>query len=568
MILLLLWAVLAVSCLAYGLGLNNLLSRWRLVDSAEPARGSDLSLLGLVQLVMFVQLTSIFRPANYELALVWLAGAAFLLFGARKTVRPYLRRFLRQKKQMPVFGLMVLTVLLYSLLEPANVDSGMYHLPSIRWYERFRVIPGLGNLHGRLAFNPSFFVTSAAFGFTDWAGQTLFPLNGFVFLVVCWRLLSLIRSVKPYRFLALVMLMLLFFYLIRQVFSPTPDVWATLFGLTIFFAWLDLPSGFTIRHVLIFLLVCLCLTIKLATIPLGLCLLPIGWSVWQRLTLRHGIMLGVMGLLVVVPWLVRTTILSGYLVYPFPALDLFSFDWEIPNERVQFEKDFVGFWAKFRILEPYYNPELLKTPVWQWVPRWLQHQEYYALNKPIWYLAAFSPLVALGHWWQADRRKRFQPWLVPWLVALAGFLFWFLSAPEFRFGYSFIWMTAFLPWLPFIPPKTAYWNLVPWSHAILIGLLAVLLIYFGYHYVGQERFPLQTHWLLPQPLTYRSRGTEKAVFVQNRTQSGLLVLTPAHAPILQSCFDQEKPCSPYFYPDLELRGKTIADGFRSARRNE
>ncbi|RRB07050.1 LIC_10190 family membrane protein [Larkinella rosea] len=565
MILLILWAVLASGCFAYGLFFYKLLLRSRLISDAEPVRGSDLVLVGLCLLVLLVQLASLFFPANYYIAFFWLGGAVSMALAAPATTKSYIRRFTRQQKQIPLFWLMVAIVLLYSTLEPSNVDSGMYHLPSMRWYERFRVIPGLGNLHGRLAFNSSFLVTSAAFGFTDLAGQTLFPLNGFVFLVICWRLLGLVRSKNTVRFLALVVMMLLLFYHIRQVFSPTPDVWATLLPITIFTLWLEIKPEWSIRHLLLYMLVCLSITVKLATIPVALSLLPIGWSVRRQLSLRHFLWLAGFGLLMVGPWLVRTTILSGYLLYPFPALDLFSFDWKIPLERVRFEKDFVEFWAKFRIIEPYYDARLLKTPASKWIPDWWKHREYYVLNKPIWLLAVVSPVIAFSHSLQSSRRIRFRSLLFPYLVALSGFLFWFLTAPEFRFGYAFVWMTAFLPLLPFIPPKTTFWNLMPWSNAILVGMIVVLIGYFGINILWKDHFPLQKYAFLPKPLTYQIDGPPyRAYFNQHRTRSGLLVLTPIGSPLDQSCFEQEIPCSPYFYPDLELRGTQVADGFRSS----
>jgi hypothetical protein len=563
MILLVLWAVLASGCFTYGLFFYKILIRWRLINDSEPVKGSDLILVGLCLLVLLVQLASIFLPANQYLALGWLAGAILMAVGSPASVSAYLRRFRQQQKQIPLFWLFVMVVLLYSMLEPGNVDSGLYHLPSMRWYERFRVIPGLGNLHGRLAFNSSFLVTSAAFGFTDWAGQTLFPLNGFLYLVVCWRLLSQIRSATPFRFLAVVILSLLLFYQIRQVFSPTPDVWGALLPITIFLIWLEIRPVFSIRHVLLFMLVCVCITVKLATIPIALSLLPLAWAVRNQLAVRHFVWLGGLGLLIILPWMVRTTILSGYLLYPFPALDLFSFDWEIPVERVRFEKDFVEFWAKFRITEPYYDASLLKTPASEWIPAWWHYKDYYFLNKPTWLLAVVSPFLALSHFFNPARRIRFQPLLLPYGAALAGFLFWFLSAPEFRFGYAFVWMTAFLPILPFFPAKTNYWNIMPWTNALVVGLIGILMGYYGYVVLWKERFPLQTYALFPKPLTYRHYGTMAEMFTRDRTKSGLEVLVPINTPTIQSCYELETPCSPYFYPDLELRGKTVADGFRS-----
>jgi hypothetical protein len=564
MILLILWAVLASGCFAYGLFFYKVLIHWRLIDDSDPVKGSDLVLVGLCFLVLMVQLASIFLPSNYYLALGWLAGAALLAIRSPAAISAYIRRFTQQQKQIPLFWLFVVVVALYSTLEPVNPDSGFYHLPSIRWYERFRVIPGLGNLHGRLAFNSSFLVTSAAFGFTDLAGQTLFPLNGLLFLVVCWRLLGQIRSATPYRFLALAVLVLILYYLTRQVYSPTPDVFGTLLPITIFMIWLEIRPVFSIRHVLLFMLVCLSITVKLATIPIALSLLPIGWAVRQQLSVRHFLWLGGFGVLMIMPWLIRNVILSGYLLYPFPAIDLFSFDWEIPVERVLLEKDSIEIWAKFRLFAPETDSETLRKSTSEWIHSWWRLKPHYPLNKPTWLLAVFSPVIAITHFLQSSRRARFQPLVWPYLVGLAGFWFWFLSAPDYRFGYPFIWTTAFLPLLPFIPQKTSFWNLLPWSNAILVILVTILIAIYGFKNLWKERFPVQQYAILQKPLSFRHRGLEAVVFDRCRTRSGLEVLIPNHGPLFFACYEQELPCSPNFYPDLELRGATVADGFRSS----
>src|SRR5690606_38717446 len=112
----------------------------------------------------------------------------------------------------------------------------------------------------------------------------------------------------------------------------------------------------------------------------------------------------------------------------------------------------------------YFDQNLLKIPLSEWIPAWWKHKEHYFLNKPIWVLAVLSPILSLSHFLEPARRDRFKPLFLPYLIALGGFLFWFLSAPEFRFGYSFIWLTAFIPLMPFLPHSTNYWYLLPWSN--------------------------------------------------------------------------------------------------------
>lgn len=44
-------------------------------------------------------------------------------------------------------------VLSKAMTAPSHFDSGQYHFGAIRWIEQFPLVPGLGNLHSRLAYN-------------------------------------------------------------------------------------------------------------------------------------------------------------------------------------------------------------------------------------------------------------------------------------------------------------------------------------------------------------------------------------------------------------------------------
>lgn len=562
MILVLLWGVILAGCLSYGLLLYKLLTASRLIEESRAIRGSDLILAGLCLMVGLLQIASIFVPTNFFLAAIWLGGALLIAGWYSSEITVYFEKFWEKQKQVPTFWLLFLALVLYSTLSPDHFDSGIYHLPSIRWNERFPVIPGLGNLHGRLAFNSSFFVASAAWGFTNLAGQTLYPLNGAIFLVVCWRLLAWKKNRQPV--LSLALLMLVLYHLTRHVFSPTPDLPATLLPLTVLLMWLDRKPRFGFRLVVMVLLIALCVTIKLATIPLVLALIPIGWSLRSHLTVgRVALVVGI-GLLFGLPWVARNIILSGYLIYPFPGIDLFAFDWKIPIERTHHERDYVEFWAKFRIHEAYMNVEYLKKPFAEWVPMWWDRQGNF-FNRPIWVITVLSPVVMLSHLASPRRRADFSLLLFPYLVTLAGFLFWFLSAPDFRFGYAFIWLTALIPWLPFVPQPASGRKLDAWQNGLVGGASVILIGFFVVYHLILNHFPIQQYAFIPKPLSYRDRGSYESFFTLRHTRSGLEVLNPVGSPLEQNCYEEEgKPCAPFFYPDLELRGPKIENGFRSS----
>ena len=74
----------------------------------------------------------------------------------------------------------LITILFIALIAARKIteyDTGLYHAQSILWLKQFPVVPGLGNLHGRLAFNPMFFPISALFtiDLNSWGGILIYP---------------------------------------------------------------------------------------------------------------------------------------------------------------------------------------------------------------------------------------------------------------------------------------------------------------------------------------------------------------------------------------------------------
>lgn len=534
---------------------------------------TDAVLAGITVTVIISQLLSIFFPANFWL-IIGLALPAFWL-NWRLANQPVMTALsaLRRAGRQPLLWLLTGVVLLFAVRTATNPDSGIYHIPAIRWYEQFRVVPGLGNLHGRLAFNSAFFVLSAVFGFTSPLGQTLFSLNSFLFLLFGFFVIR--RLNQPERqpgsqLLAVLLLGLALYYLLYQVSSPTPDLWATLLPLFIVLRWLDEPvTRQPAQRVLTAALVWLCLVVKLGAVIMLLFLPFLLWP--YRRSIRWKQLTGLLALsgLFIVPWLVRNIILSGYLVYPFPALDLFAVDWKIPLAAVHYEEDYITFWARFHRSEPYLDFAMLKWPFSQWFPFWWHSQGqpetigYYGLNRLLFVAAALSPLVMLAMWlW---RRAYTSQVGVAYLVALAGGVFWFVKAPEFRFGYAYLWLMVLLPWLPLFAHLQ---NLLA-ARWLQIGL-ASLLFWFGAKLIYQEsragaepanRLMART-LLIPNWYGYRNQLAEGFPHKAFRTRSGLLVLVPTPIAAEQRCYDQRFPCSPYLFNDLEQRGPSLENGFR------
>ena len=509
---LLTWLLIYGITSVLGAGVIHLVQPRQLLVTAQ----TEVVLIGLVSVVAFLQAASIVLPADYWLTVALVLAAVCINWRLNNQPIHTAVNRLRQMSRRPINWLLGAVLLVYSTYRSTNIDSGMYHLPSIRWYERYPAIPGLGNLHGRLAFNSSFFVASAAFGFTDVVGQTLVALNGFMLLLFGLYVLRSIekKELTPHlKVLHVLLLGLVLYYLIRQVSSPTPDVWGTILPLFVFLLWLDdSPGPVTNRLLLLMALLFTGLTIKLATVPMLLFVPFIAYKNRRDLRMAHIWGVVALGFVLIGPWVIRNGILSGYLIYPLPTLDVLPVDWKIPLANVRLEQDIVTFCARFRVFESYLDPSMLNWPTSRWVRWWLRTREFYWLSRPLFGLAVLSPLL-LGILWVRDR-PQLRRLLPVYSVALAGFVFWFFKAPEFRFGYPFVWLVAVLP-------------------------AAFLLV-----------------------ISYRDEATRADQYEPHRTRSGLVVLVPTPVPYQQSCFDIEQLCSPYFFNDLEMRGATIEAGFR------
>ncbi|QNP52660.1 hypothetical protein H9L05_02570 [Hymenobacter qilianensis] len=79
---------------------------------------------------------------------------------------------------LSILAVLGIRLLHQSTLAPANFDSGLYHFQTLKWLNEYPTVPGLGNLHGRLAFNSSWFPLLSLFRYGSPAGP-MYGLGAF-----------------------------------------------------------------------------------------------------------------------------------------------------------------------------------------------------------------------------------------------------------------------------------------------------------------------------------------------------------------------------------------------------
>lgn len=185
---LLCWVIIGISAFLWGLAVLVMLSKFN--DYYE--RSLDMILMtGLCVLTVYAQFFSLFRRVNRAAFVGMIFVDAILMVLVRKRVWNWFRELMNARKHFLMYRLLPTVVIGIVVLELASgwvghYDTYLYHAQAIHWIEEYGVVPGLGNLHSRLAYNSSFLSLQALFSLKFLAGQSLHSMNGFVM----WILLS------------------------------------------------------------------------------------------------------------------------------------------------------------------------------------------------------------------------------------------------------------------------------------------------------------------------------------------------------------------------------------------
>lgn len=279
----------------------------------------------------------------------------------------------------------------HSMLVPKNYDSGLYHFNVIRWNNSYPVIPGLGNLHSRFAFNQSFFLYVASLNFFPYINYGRSFANSFLFLLLCWevawKMLKFLQVWKSWKssesFLCLPYLFVipLLFYLSSEnngMASPAPDLTATLIQIYMFFLFVQIVCGAREQKYLpdniiaLIFVAAISITIKLSNLAYAMTIMSICALLFfhfrhkTEFFARKTIISCVLIAAIFIPWIARSYILSGYPLYP-STIGKISTEWTMPIEDVQDTANWIYSWA--RQSDVHWSKVLGN---WNWLYPWVQ----------------------------------------------------------------------------------------------------------------------------------------------------------------------------------------------------
>jgi hypothetical protein len=519
-----------------------------------PASFTEKTLVGLVVSNTVVTIISLFLPINLSVLAALLLCSTAMSYFAREDLRSLFSSLASQKKALLYSAPFIAIAFVICLGSPGRVyDTGLYHLQTIKWIEEYAVVPGLANLHGRFGFNPNIFTFFACTSLFEVFKQELFSVNFTIYAILVLHFVHKILALYKEQGVGNMLLFNVIIF-INIVFtssylaSPSPNVILVLLPLFIL-ASVSKPSEQDattgVKKYLPVMMLCVyVLTVKLATIPL--LILVFFLILRHRTETRSLLFLLVVSAVIVLPWLARNVILTGWLLYPFPSLDLFNFDWKVPVLDVVREKSWVTGYAR----NPG-DPDLLaraRMSLSQWFPLWWQHLGFD--HKTLLLASLASPLLAVVGVAAKKMKIGYCTGAIIF-TSFFGVLFWFTLAPAVAFGKPFILVAAISPLL--------YFSFSFTRHSVrglktIKFLYAVVIILFACNAKNVTRFDLHRIAYAPQPIQ-KPNDVNFSLFDAN----GVSLYVPTSG---DRCYDQKLPCTPYPDKTLALRNATLQSGFK------
>ena len=584
------WVVLSMALFGFG---------WALARGFGYRRFSAYDLvsfpwIGYVALLGVLQLWHLFfRVSSQTLVFVLVMGLPLFIVALRSNWKVIsLRR--GQSWWPPAIGAFAIAWLANRSLGANTLwDSGLYHVPFIRWANSFAIVPGLGNLHDRFAFNNTSLLLHAMLEVGPAPCLSAHIVNGLLCSlwvpVVVWSFQSILRGNRRAMihstFGVAGGVLVVTTAASSWISSTSTDVPA--FFLVLAGCWqllrllVPLPEdrgypeddGLRIQPEIGFALVLLtgAVIVKLSSAALlitSVVLMTVvlkrrrGGTWWPR---KAGTP-AAFCLLLLLLWSCRGYVLSGYPAYPMTFLGL-PVSWRVDPDVAALQRQMILTTAR----SPHSTHSTV-DPSGGWLRRWLVEVVLY--RAPV--LIVLPTLIVLIATSALILTRRARDALSSPVVALilaiwCALIAWFVSAPDPRFAGHLWWMAAALV-TGLVAQSVVHWESprVRWGAVGLCAALLVVpllhqmvLVQFRYRHQEGNRysnrhafqdFPWLTVDSFPGPLP-------KVTVERRATISGLEVLTPAPGLL---CWSVSLMCTtpPSFDRRLRLRRSDhLEDGF-------
>ncbi len=415
--------------------------------------------LGLACLSAVAMAANFFIPVSSAISgICLLIGASFSLLNRRKVFSWI------GLNEAAILAALLFYVSLIPMGPVSCNDTDLYHLQSIKWIHQNPLPLGLANLHGRFGFNSSWFSLASIIELPALLihsphflcnSLAMFFYGSAVFLAARRCFSDDISLSTPFLALTAVPWAT---KTSECMNSPSPDLPVMLVTFLVIYLILDHfeNESDTILLKVAAVLSAFAVTIKMSAAPLFpfvmILLVVRGFRRDPTSDLkasggraRHRFLPALLSLAPILPiclvlglWVARGICLSGCIAYPAKIGCFSRLEWTVAGNRVAEENDWVRGWAR----DP--GPRARETlSDWKWLQPWLKK---HVPREKLMLMLLFCGIVLMAaSIRQGDRRlAKISPVLIPALICATGITFWFMAAPDPRFGYGFLFSFVLL----------------------------------------------------------------------------------------------------------------------------
>lgn len=545
----------------------------RLCRCCEKYNLFEVLLLGMCSLTIPLSIWSLFFPSNHFFLIVSVIVSIIYWCFRKEHLLDIIHDNSAKIRQLS--WLQLILIGFFSILSlccwvwmDLVYDALFYHHQAIRWNEEYAAVPGLGNLEDRFAFNSNYMLLSAIFTFRFIFGQAIYSFQNFFILLFAWWLFyELFKSkYEVKRVICLFSFALFYAISVKFMQNTSTDLLPNLILFYLIAKYVFYPDFLKGNNLINIVLPVFLLTLKLSLgvvllIPLFVLIVLI-----KRKDYRIIVFLLSLSLTIMLPWLIRNVILSGYLIFPVYQIDLFSFDWKVPQWVVAMEDMCVKAMGDI-YLDLVRNYSRVRDPLW--------------MISLIRFIYVFSVVCIALFLYNAFRRKIDKKTYMLFFVLLLSLILWFYKGPDIRFVPGVFCAMIMLGLSSFFMQKGhRKINLKTIGFMLVLSIQFILfvwtarLMYYQYQYMvveSQSRTKYSYSDILYKPCSYFLRmdadGEDMGNYYHSHFLNNDILIY-----ISDKCytFDQypcvtEMDCNWKFsdYRRIEARGNTLGDGFRT-----
>ena len=567
-VVLLSYVYIFLMCLVAGVAIRKALSRFIPIPSEERIGITGIVTTGLVTLTVYAECFSIFYKVGavcHALMLIILTIGAYkyrkevsvLLTGVRKRFR---------SKEGVVCLIIVLISAFYASRGNFHRDTGIYHAQAIRIIEEYGIIKGLGNFQLHFAYNSSYLALCALFTLSFVLPFALHTMTGFIMaLFTCYAACGLMKWTSRASHTADMARLAIIIYgitVLEYLQSPATDYGAMYMVLYIMCAWItqavekkddseDIPVYGYLAVLSIFTV-----SMKLSAAALVvLAVLPFILLVKKKMA-KETVSFILIGFLSFLPYLVRNVMISGWILYPAEAIDLFNVVWKVPAEYMKFDADQIKVWGR-ELQDTMSVEEGITVGISEWLPIWWEKKRFYE-KLLLAFQVAGAGAVLLNLIIRKVRKKIRADVAMFYIAVFINIAMWFFTAPFIRYG------LAFLMLLPICAAMDLAENIFKGKTFLRFVMVAIAVVCFGnwtarYLKVDKERFVEHAkdgYYLTPIP--FPDSETDEV------NMNGVIVYNTVHEDEeINSYYNCPSSCYSDMINRSEPIGTTLKEGFKA-----